>query len=363
MASLPAEASSQESTMSIPVDYSDTQDRHEDAGDIVGLSPSSQSLTGEARTPAHMKAMRIDAFGGEEVFGERTIPVPVPGDDELLVKVAAAGVNPVDYKIRAGAYPPVKSSMLPYTLGRDVSGTVIRCGAAIERFVEGDTLIAMPGIERGAYAQYVLVKESEATFKPNSLDLPTAGAIPLAALTAWQGLFRHGRVRKGQRVLIHGGSGGVGHFAVQFAKAREAYVMTTVSTERVDFARHLGADLVIDYKTQRFEDEVGEVDLVFDLIGGETQERSWDVLRPGGTLVSTLTEPSQQKATQKGKGTRALRYTAQESGADLSEIARLIDADKVKPSIARKFPLTAAAAALRYLEHEHPAGKVILIVG
>ena len=307
-----------------------------------------------------MKVVRIEGFGGPEVLIEESVDVPTPGPRELLVKNRAAGVNPVDYKIRAGMYPAVRQNQLPYVLGRDVSGTVVQRGAETTRFVEGDAVIAMPRIDRGAYAEYVLVREDEAAPKPNALDAVAAGATPLAALTAWQGLFRQGGLRQGQGVLIHGGTGGVGHFAVQFAKARGAHVATTVSGRNAAFARQLGADQVIDYETQRFEDEVANLDMVFDLIGGETQERSWSVLNKGGVLVSTLAQPSQEKAAQ--HGVRAMRYTAEESGSDLDEIGALIDSGRVKPTIARTFPLEEAAAAQQFLEKEHPAGKVVLIV-
>jgi NADPH:quinone reductase-like Zn-dependent oxidoreductase len=160
--------------------------------------------------------------------------------------------------------------------------------------------------------------------------------------------------------LIHGGSGGVGHFAVQFAKAKGAHVATTVSGRRVDFARSLGADQVIDYETQRFERQVGEVDMVFDLVGGDIQDRSWNVLKANGILVSTLKEPSQAQATE--RGARGVRYTVEESGADLAVIAKLIDTGTVKPRIAKTFPLDEAVAAQLFLEKAHPAGKVVLLV-
>jgi NADPH:quinone reductase-like Zn-dependent oxidoreductase len=311
-------------------------------------------------SPATMKVIRIPEFGGPEVLRLESVAVPKPGIGELLVKVGAAGVNPVDYKIRNGKYPAVKQDKLPYVLGRDVCGTVVECGPAAARFAKGDAVFAMPGIGRGGYAEYAVVKVSEAAPKPESLDVIQAGAVPLAALTAWQGLFKHGNLKSGQRVLIHGGSGGVGHFAIQFAKAKGAHVITTVSAANLDFVRRLGADEVIDYQAQRFEDVVAEVDLVFDLVGGETQERSWKVLKRGGVLVSTLTEPSQDDAA--ARGARGLRYTVTESGADLATIGELIDSGKVKPVITKTYQLKEAAAAERFLEQEHPAGKVVLSV-
>jgi NADPH:quinone reductase-like Zn-dependent oxidoreductase len=173
-------------------------------------------------------------------------------------------------------------------------------------------------------------------------------------------LFRYGGLRAGQSALIHGGSGGVGHFAIQFAKARGARVLTTVSPKNVGFARDLGADVVIDYKTQRFEDHAVDLDLVFDLIDGETRERSWRCLKKGGVLVSTLTEPSQEKASQ--FGVRALRYTVEADGEELAEIAGLVSSGKVKPRVQETFSLTAAADALAFLEQGHSVGKIVLKV-
>jgi NADPH:quinone reductase-like Zn-dependent oxidoreductase len=309
---------------------------------------------------AMMNAVRIESFGGPEVLRLQQIPVPEPGAGEILLKIRAAGVNPVDYKIRSGKYPAVKGDMLPYTLGRDACGSVAACGAGVTGFAISDLVYAMPGIDRGGYAEYVILKESEAARKPTALDDVAAGAVPLAALTAWQGLFRHGRLTAGQRVLIHAGSGGVGHFAIQFAKAKGAHVITTVSADNIDFVRRLGADEVVDYKQQLFEDVVREVDMVFDLLGGETQERSWSVLKKGGILVSTLTEPSPEKAA--ALGVRGTRYTAEESGAELAEIGRLIDAGKIKPMVSRTFPLQEAVAAQIAMEQGHSQGKIVLIV-
>jgi NADPH:quinone reductase-like Zn-dependent oxidoreductase len=305
-----------------------------------------------------MKTQRFHAFGGPGVLKMEDLPRPDLGEEELLVKVVAAGVNPVDYKIREGKYPAVKSDDLPYVPGREIAGVVEACGGLVDEWKEGDAVFAMLGIDRGGYAEYAIVKDSEAAPKPRSLDFVAAASVPLAGLTAWQGLFRYGELKAGQRVLIHGGSGGVGHFAIQFAKVRGAYVITTVSAQHIDFVRGLGADEVIDYKAQRFEDVVKDVDLVYDLIAGETQERSWGVLKRGGIMVSTLAEPSQEKA--RAQGVRAMRYTVKENGGELEEIGRLIDEGKVKPKIARTYGLAEAASAQDYVEQGHTEGKVVL---
>jgi NADPH:quinone reductase-like Zn-dependent oxidoreductase len=206
-----------------------------------------------------------------------------------------------------------------------------------------------------------VLDQHAATKKPSGLDFAHAAAIPLAGQTAWQGLFKHGKLSAGQSVLIHGGSGGVGHFAVQFAKAKGARVLTTVSTENVEFARSLGADVVIDYKKQRFEDHASNLDMVFDLIDGETRERSWGLLKRGGTLVTTLTDPSQEKAKQ--FGVRALRYTVEADGSELSEIVGLVAAGKVKPHVEKTFPLQSAREALAAVEQGGTVGKIVLEVG
>jgi NADPH:quinone reductase-like Zn-dependent oxidoreductase len=307
-----------------------------------------------------MQAVRIERFGGPDVLHIEKISIPEPHQGEILLKVHAASVNPVDYKIRSGKYSAVKSDKLPYVLGRDVSGVVEKLGPSTTGFAKGDALYGVPGIDRGAYAEHVILKVSEVARKPETLNYAEAAAVPLAALTAWQGLFRHGGLQSGHRVLIHGGSGGVGHFAIQFAKAKGAFVATTVSEKHIDFVRRLGADEIIDYKPQRFEDEVRGVDMVFDLIGGETQERSWNVLKKGGILVSTLTQPSPEKA--KTLGVRGTRYTVEENGSELKEIAALIDAGKVFPHLEKTFVLSEAAEAQRVVETGHTQGKVVLTV-
>jgi NADPH:quinone reductase-like Zn-dependent oxidoreductase len=306
------------------------------------------------------KLIRLHRFGGNEVLRTEEPDVSQPDAGEVLISVRAASVNPVDFKIRSGKYPAVQSDRLPYTLGRDFSGIIEKCGAQATRFKVGDEVFGMIGIHGGGYSEHAVANQNDIAAKPPELDHIHATAIPLAGQTAWQGLFNHGGLKAGQTVLIHGGSGGVGHFAIQFAKAKGARVLTTVSTDNVQFARAIGADVVIDYKKQGFEDQARDVDMVFDLIDGETRARSWGVLKKGGVLVSTLTEPSQEKAQQ--FGVRALRYTVEADGGELAEIAALAALGKVKPHVQKTFPLNAAADALASVEQGHSVGKIVLKV-
>jgi NADPH:quinone reductase-like Zn-dependent oxidoreductase len=308
---------------------------------------------------AKILKMRIHSFGDSAELQADTVEPSLPDVSQVFVGVKAASVNPVDFKIRSGRYPAVKEDRLPYTLGRDVSGVVEKCGAQATRYKVGDEVFGIVGIGGGGYAEKVTLDERAITRKPPGLDHVHAAAIPLAGQTAWQGLFRHGGLQPGQSVLIHGGSGGVGHFAIQFAKAKGARVLTTVSTANVAFAKTLGADVVIDYKTQRFEDHASDLDMVFDLIDGETRERSWKLLKPGGALVSTLTEPSQDKA--KELGVRALRYTVEADGNELAEIGALVTAGKVTAHVQKTYSLKEAAQALTELEKGHAVGKIVLI--
>jgi NADPH:quinone reductase-like Zn-dependent oxidoreductase len=320
---------------------------------------SSTAASQEASTAAlRNKAVRIHRFGGPEVLQLEDVPVPEPRDDEVVLRVHAASVNPVDYKTREGSFPVVSADKLPVILGRDLSGTVELLGTRAHTLKKGDPIFAMLGQDRGAYARYVLVKAVEMVAKPDRLDHVQAAAVPLAGMTAWQGLFDHGGLQAGQRVLIHGGAGGVGHFAVQFAKARGATVLTTVAGDDRGFARELGADEAIDFKTQRFEDLARDIDVVLDLIGGETQERSWSVLKPGGIIVSTLTEPSKDKAQQ--HGARGTHFMAHPNAEQLAEIGRLIEDGKARPFVAAVFPLDVVQAAQRRLEQGNVRGKVVL---
>jgi NADPH:quinone reductase-like Zn-dependent oxidoreductase len=308
-----------------------------------------------------IKMVRIHRFGGIDTLKYEDVELSMPDATEILIASRAASVNPVDFKIRSGKYPAVKEDKLPYTLGRDACGIVEVCGAGANKFKVGDEVFGIVGIHGGGYAQKVLLDQNAVATKPKTADHVHAAAVPLAGQTAWQGLFRYGKVIPGQKILIHGGSGGVGHFAIQFAKAKGAHVTTTVSTANVEFAESLGADVVIDYKKHRFEHEIkDDFDMVFDLIGGETRERSWGIVKKGGILVTTLTEPSQEEAEK--YGIRAGRYTVQADGNELKEIADLIDSGHVKSAVSETYPLSRATDALRVVEEGHSRGKIVLTI-
>jgi NADPH:quinone reductase-like Zn-dependent oxidoreductase len=300
--------------------------------------------------------------GGPSVLKYEEIPLPKPGRGELLVEIHYAGVNPVDIKIRRGEFKLFKAR-LPAIIGRDIAGIVRargpKAGKGRARFNVGDEVFGLLDYDHGAYAEYTLAAERELAHRPDKVPEKAAGAMGVAALTAWQCLFDHGRLKRGQRVLIHGAAGGVGHFAVQFAKIAGATVIATASKRDLGWVRKLGADEVIDFKNQRFEEHTGSIDLVVDLISGETQEHSWAVLKPsGGVLVSTLSEPSKLEARR--HKARALRMVVETKSDQLAKIASLIVEGKVKVEIAKVFPLKKAGAAHTYLENEHVRGKVVL---
>src|SRR5712672_1803757 len=250
----------------------------------TGATSEKKSAIAKSQT---MKAIRIHNYGGPEVLKYEDAPRPEPKGDEVLIRVHAAGVNPIDWKVREGEMKDFWPHRFPLILGWDVSGVVEEVGARVSQFKKGDEVYSIPDPTRnGAYADYIVVREPELALKPNSLHHIRAAAVPLAALTAWQSFFDTAQLQPDQRVLIHAGSGGVGHFAVQLAKWKGAYVFATASTKNQDLLRELGVDKAIDYTQQRFEDVARNIDIVLDTIGGETKERSWKVLRQGGILVS-----------------------------------------------------------------------------
>src|ERR1700746_559553 len=285
-----------------------------------------------------MKAIRIHNYGGPEVLHYEDAPRPKPKAGEVLVRVHAAGVNPIDWKVREGEMKDFWPHKFPLILGWDLSGVVEELGKGVSRTKIGDDVYALPDPTRdGAYAAYIVVRESELALKPKALHHIRAAAVPLAALTAWQALFDTAQLQPGQQVLIHAGSGGVGHFAVQLAKWQGAYVFATASTKNQNLLRELGVDEPIDYTQQRFENVRRNIDIVLDTIGGETQKRSWSVLKKGGVLVSLVQPPSEEKA--KELGVRAALLGAQPNGAQLAEIAKIIDSGKLAPVIDRILPL------------------------
>jgi NADPH:quinone reductase-like Zn-dependent oxidoreductase len=306
-----------------------------------------------------MKAIRIHSLGDPDVLKLEDTPRPEPGDNEILIHVKAASVNPVDYKIRSGEFKKGEIK-LPTTLGRDVAGVVESVGRNVRNVKPGQEVYAFLGAKSGGYAEYAIAEQNEVSPKPDRLDFVEAAAVPLAAETAWQALFDHGELKQGERVLIHGAGGGVGHFAVQFAKAKGATVIATASKEDVNFVSELGADRVIDHKAEDFEKTVREVDLVIDLIGGETQKKSWTVLKDGGRMVSVLEQPSKEEAER--KHAKAVVFMAQPKAEQLEEIGELISDNKVTVAVSKVLPLEEAKEAHERLEHEHSQGKLVLTV-
>lgn len=307
-----------------------------------------------------MKAIRYHEYGKRDVLRYEDAPRPVAGAGEVLVRVHAAGVNPVDWKVREGRMKAQKPST-PQIPGYDISGVVESVGAGVEKFKVGDQVFAYLSLKRGgAYAEYAVAAESELALKPAKLDFASAAAIPLAALTAQQALFDHGQLASGQTVLIHGAAGGVGHFAVQLAKARGATVIATASAANHEFLKRLGADVVIDYKSERFEERAKDVDVVLDTVGGDTLQRSYSVLKKGGVVVSIVAQPDQAKLTE--LGLRGARFLVAPDGAQLAELAKLADEGKLVPEVSTALPLEEAAKAHELSEGGHTRGKIVLRV-
>lgn len=306
-----------------------------------------------------MKAIRFHEYGGPEVLMLEEVQRPMPGPGELLIKVHATSVNPFDWKVRAGYMKEFLPLTFPATPGWDVSGTIEEVGPGVTQFKPGDDVYAR--LENGGgYAEYTIATETITALKPKSLDHIHAAAVPVAASTAWQALFEAAELLAGQRVLIHAAAGGVGSFAVQFAKAKGAHVIGTASGRNQALLRELGVDEAIDYEKTRFEDQVRDVDVVLDTIGGETQERSYKALRRGGILVSIVAPPAQDQAAK--YGVRTVMFGAHPSASNLTEIARLIDTGKVKTTIETILPLMEARRAHEISQSGHARGKIVLHV-
>jgi NADPH:quinone reductase-like Zn-dependent oxidoreductase len=308
-----------------------------------------------------MKAMRIHTYGGPEVLRYEDAPRPAIGEEEVLIRVYAAAVNPLDWKVRSGLYADSYHPTFPLILGWDIAGVVEVTGMGVKNLAIGDEVYTRP--VTGGYAEYVAVPAADVAHKPYSLDFIQAAATPIAALTAWQAIVDAAHLGAGQTILIHGAAGGVGTFAVQLARWRGAYVIGTASGHNLAFLRQLGADEVIDYTTTRFEEVVHGVDVVFDTVSGETKQRSWGVIKPGGILVSIIGPPSPDVAAAHGVQQHMVRGILQSPArARLAEIARMVDAGQLKPIVSTVLPLQEAARAHILSESRHTRGKIVLQV-
>jgi NADPH:quinone reductase-like Zn-dependent oxidoreductase len=309
-----------------------------------------------------MKAVRIHAYGSGDLLVYEDAPMPSIASNEVLVRVVAASVNPVDWKIREGYLREMIPYPLPLTLGWDVSGVVEAVGAGVSRFEVGDAVFSRPDIKRnGTYAEYVAIREGEVAHKPKTISHVEAASLPLAGITAWEALITVAQLGPKQRVLIHAGSGGVGSLAVQLAKSRGAFVIATTSGRNLAFVKSLGADEVIDYRTQSFEAAATDIDVVFDTIGGDVQDSSWSVIKPGGILVSIISPPSNERA--KALRVRSAFVFIEPNAEILAQLAERVDSGSLRPIVGAEFALKDAAKAHAFSQTGRAVGKIVLYVG
>lgn len=309
-----------------------------------------------------MKAARIHEFGDASVLRIEDCAVPLPGSDEVLVRVIASSVNPIEWKIRSGAMAQEIARDLPVTIGWDCAGVVETMGADVTGFQAGDAVFSYPAFSAGGtHAEFVAIKVDQIAHKPKTISFVEAAALPMTAGAAWQCVVAVGDVQPGQRILIHGAAGGVGAIAVQLAKARGGYVLATAAGRNSDLVSALGADEVIDYQTTRFEAAATDIDLVIDLIGGETQERSWAILRPGGLLVATAVPPSRERAKQ--AGVKSAFVFTPPRGDILAELASLVDGFKLRPIVGLELNLDDVRQAHEIGQAGGVTGKIVLHVG
>lgn len=308
-----------------------------------------------------MKAIRVHGRGGPDHLSYDDAPQPHPGPGEALVHVAATAIISTEltwdetYQTDTGDPRP-----LPIP-GHDLAGVVAEVGSGVADLAVGEDVYALTAFDRdGAEAEYAIALPNELAPKPRTLDAIQAAAVPLSALTAWQALFTHAGLSKGQTALIHGGAGGVGTYAVQFARWAGANVITTASARNSDFLRELGANQVIDYATTPFEEVAHDVDVVFDTVGGDTLTRSWQVVKDGGVVVSVVSPKPADRPAE--RGTRFVWFIVEPSGEQLREIGALIDAGQVKPIVSQVFPLAEARHAWEEAAHGHIRGKIVLRV-
>jgi NADPH:quinone reductase-like Zn-dependent oxidoreductase len=314
-----------------------------------------------AATGALMKAVVLREYGGPEVLKLEDVPRPEPKDDEVLVRVIAAAVNPVDAYARQGMLSKRGLDKRPAIIGYDIAGVVEKTGAQVTKFKAGDAVYAYLSIMRGGgYAQFAIAKEGEMSLKPNNIDFEKAAAVPLAATTAWQALIDTAKINQGQTVLIHGGSGGVGSFAVQIAKARGAKVIATASSGNQDLLKQLGVDQPIDYTTTKFQDVVKDVDVVLNCVRADTLPASYGVVKKGGVIVSITGDPDPAECDK--RGIRCSGLMAHPDANVLQELTRLIEANKITPIVSQTFPLAEASKAHQQIETRHTRGKIVLRV-
>lgn len=331
-----------------------------------------------------MKAFMVEKYGGQAGMRAADMPTPQVGADDVLVKIHATGVNPLDLRLRNGDFKAFLPYRLPLVLGNDLAGTVVQVGGSVTRFAVGDEVYARPDKDRiGTFAELIAVHQDDLAPKPATLTMTEAASLPLVALTAWQALVERAHVQPGQKVLIHAGAGGLGSIAVQLAKALGAHVATTVSTAKVDLAKDLGADIVVDYRTQDFEEIHDGYDVVLDSLGGENLAKSLRVLKPGGTAISVAGPPDPAFARELGLNPflrlamTALSFKTRRdakrhgvtysflfmkaSGDQLRELTPLIDAGKIRPVVDRVFPFDQTLQAMEYVEKGRAkAGKVVV---
>ncbi|MGW4274597.1 NADP-dependent oxidoreductase [Streptomyces seoulensis] len=316
----------------------------------------------DVKTADTMRAMGQDVLGGPEVLKEIELERPAPRPNEVLVRVRAAGVNPTDWKHRAQG---LFLGEPPYVLGWDVSGVVEATGVGVALFRPGDEVFGMLPYPfgHGSHAEYVTAPARAFAAKPAGIDHVQAGALPLVSLTAWQALVERAELRAGQRVLIHAAAGGVGHVAVQIAKARGAYVIGTASAGKHDYLREIGVDEPVDYRTTDVTEAVRDVDVVLDTLGGETSVRSLRVLRPGGVVVSILPVGSDDFPREAERlGVRAVRMLVDADHHGMREIADLVETGRLRPTVAGTFPLAEAAKAHEIGETGRTTGKLVLVM-
>lgn len=310
---------------------------------------------------ALMKAVRIHGYGGIDVLNYEDAPRPTAGPGEVLIRVHATSVNPFDCAARAGYMDGWFHYSFPLIMGTDVAGVIEEVGEGVSNFSVGDSVYGRTGVFRdGGNAEYALAFAADIAMKPESLDYIHAAALPHVTLTAWQGLYELANLSAGQTVLIHAAAGGVGHIAVQLAKLRGAKVIGTASIH-LNFIKELGVNQAINYATTAFEDVVKDVDVVLDLIGGDTLERSWKVLKPGGILVSTMQPPSEETAA--AHGVRAgFIASAPPIAQTLTEVSKMVAAGQLKPTVSTILPIQEIRKAHELIEAKHLHGKLILQV-